>query len=196
MENKKKNYYEITKYAKPHMNVEKFIDLKIEPQKAIDLGCGAGRDTVYLLKNNWQVTAIDKEDTSGIIKEQLDKEQLKNFKFIKANFSKIMIEETNLIVANFSLSFCEKEYFQEFWSNLTKAIIKDGYFVGNFFGKNDTWANDKKDMVFFDKDEVIELFKNFKIIEIKEIEKEGKTANGNLKYWHIFDVIAKKCKRE
>ena len=40
--------------------------------------------------------------------------------------------------------------------------------------------------------QVIELFKDFEIIEFKEVEKDGTTGLGKMKHWHIFDVIAKK----
>ena len=33
---------------------------------------GTGRDTIELLKNNWKVLSIDKEDTESIIREQLN----------------------------------------------------------------------------------------------------------------------------
>ena len=71
------------------------------------------------------------------------------------------------------------------------SITKDGYFVGNFFGVNDTWAN-RPNMTFFIKEEVIELFSSFEIINFKEIEKNGKTVLGVEKHWHVFNVIAKK----
>lgn len=53
-------YYENTKNALPHKNVKDFIKLEKKVGKAIDLGCGAGRDTVFLIKNNWNVLAIDR----------------------------------------------------------------------------------------------------------------------------------------
>ena len=39
-------YYENTQNALPHPLVKKFIGMNISPLKAIDLGCGAGRDTI------------------------------------------------------------------------------------------------------------------------------------------------------
>ena len=52
-------YYSNTKNAKPNYTVKRFIELKIKPGNAIEIGCGAGRDTVYLIKNGWKVLAID-----------------------------------------------------------------------------------------------------------------------------------------
>lgn len=47
-------------------------------------------------------------------------------------------------------------------------------------------------MVFLSKEQVMELFKDFEIIRLKEIEKNSLTGLGKMKHWHIFDVIAKK----
>lgn len=194
MESQKKNYYDLTKNAKPHMNVEKFISLNIDAEKAIDLGCGAGRDTVELLKNNWKVLSIDKENTRQIIEEQLNNIELKNFEFIQGDFTQLPLQKTNLIVANFSIPFCNKEYFKDLWKKLNAILLNEGYFVGNFFGKNDSWINSKKNMVFLSKKEVMNLFNDFEIIQFKDIEKDTKTVEGELKHWHVYDIIAKKNK--
>ena len=47
-------------------------------------------------------------------------------------------------------------------------------------------------MTFFSKEEVLNLFKSFEIINFGEMEKDGKTALGKEKHWHIINVIAKK----
>lgn len=73
------------------------------------------------------------------------------------------------------------------------VFLKNGYFVGNFFGLNDSWAKIKKEMVFLSKEQILDLFKNsFEIIYFNEIEKDGKTGLGKLKHWHVYNVIAKK----
>lgn len=44
-------YYDNTESEKPRKNVQYFIEkVKCNPGKAIELGCGAGNDTVYLIK--------------------------------------------------------------------------------------------------------------------------------------------------
>ena len=185
-------YYDNTEDLNPNKIVKKFIELNIEPNNAIELGCGAGRDSIYLIKNGWNVLAIDKEDVKARISKKLNKEELKRFRFSKQNFESLELECTNLLVANFSLSFCDKNYFKELWNKINNSILKDGYFVGNFFGNNDEWKNSNNKMTFLTKDQVMELFKQFNIISFQEFEKDGNTALGKAKHWHIFFIIAKK----
>ena len=119
-------------------------------------------------------------------------EELEKFRFQKQNFESLELEKNNLIVANYCLPFCNKNNFKELWNKINNSILKDGYFVGNFFGINDEWKSTKEEMTFLTKEQVIELFKDFEIIEFKEVEKDGATGLGKMKHWHIFNVIAKK----
>mgnify|MGYP003372158517 FL=1 len=185
-------YYNNTKNIPPNYITQKFIKLKIKPTNAIELGCGAGRDTEYLIKNGWEVLAIDKEDVKSIITSRLSKEEQKNFKFSKQEFENIQLEKTNLIVANFSLPFCNQNQFVKLWNKINESILKNGYFVGNFFGNNDEWKKQEEEMTFLTKEQVIELFKNFEIIDFKEVEKDCFNGLGIMKHRHIFNVIAKK----
>lgn len=185
-------YYDNTTDAMPNYTVKKFIKLNVEPGNAVELGCGAGRDTVCLIKNGWNVLAIDRENIESRIAAKLSEEELKQFKFLKQKFEYIELEKNNLVVANFSLPFCNKNNFKELWNKINDSILKDGYFVGNFFGINDEWKNTKEEMTFLTKEHIIELFEDFEIIEFKELEKDDFTGLGKMKHWHIFNVIAKK----
>ncbi len=120
-----KKYYENTEDALPHPMVKKFINMNIKPKNAIDLGCGAGRDTIYLIKNGWKVLSIDREDTKGFISSKLDSEETKRFRFNVQNFENIKLEKNNLLVANFSIPFCNKNYFNEFWNKINDSILKE-----------------------------------------------------------------------
>ena len=190
---KLERYYDNTEADIPRKNVKYFIEnIKTIPSKAIDIGCGAGNDTVYLIKNGWNVTAIDKEDVKDRISKRLSSEEMKRFEFQQQNLEDIQLKKADLIVANYSLSFCYKHGFDEMWKTIRKSICRDGYFVGNFFGINDSWNKVESNMTFFTKEQVLDLFDEFDIIKFNEVEKEGLTGLGNMKYWHIFNVIAKK----
>ncbi len=126
-------YYKNTENALPHPIVKKIIDLNIKPENAIDLGCGAGRDTIFLIKNGWNVLAIDKEDTEEIISSKLDNEEMKKFRFTSQDFECVKLEKTKLLVANFSIPFCKKDYFNQFWNKIVDSILKERLFCWKFF---------------------------------------------------------------
>ena len=107
--------------------------MKVSPSNAIDLGCGAGRDTIFLIKNGWNVLSIDRENTKEIISNQLNNEELKKFRFKTQNFEDIELEKTNLLAANFSIPFCKKEHFNNFWEKVTDSILKNRIFRWKLF---------------------------------------------------------------
>ena len=74
-------YYDATKGIEAHSNIQEFLKLNVEPSNAIDLGCGAGRDTIELIKNKWHVLSIDKENNEKLIREQLSNEEQDKFEF-------------------------------------------------------------------------------------------------------------------
>ena len=91
-------YYNNTESEKPRKNVQYLIEkVKYNPGKAIELGCGAGNDTVYLIKNNWNVLAIDRESVEERITKRLNNEELEKFRFQKQNFESLELEKNNLI---------------------------------------------------------------------------------------------------
>ena len=181
-----KKYYDNTESDMPKNNVKYFVEkIQCKPSNAIELGCGAGNDTVYLIKNGWNVIAIDREDVKTRITKRLNKEQLKKFEFQRQNFENIELQQNNLIVANYCLPFCNRNCLEELWRKISDSIIAEGYFIGNFFGENDSWKENKKEMTFLTEKQIKNLFKEFEIIKFKEVEKDGLTGMGKMKHWHI-----------
>lgn len=186
-------YYDKTKKEYPRNNVKFLIDsLNLKPTNAIDLGCGQGNDAVYLINNDFKVLGIDKENVEDIIRARLPEKKQESFTFEKQQLEDLKIPNTDLIIANFSLSFCKKEYFKLMWQKIVESININGYFVGTIFGINDSWNKKYRDMSFFDKEDVKRLFNKFKIIRFEEIENDKPTALGEEKYWHFYSIIAQK----
>lgn len=109
-------------------NVKKFVDLKTDIGNAIEFGCGAGRDTIYLIRNNWNVLAIDREDVENRIKGRLTQDEQRKFRFQRQNFEEIVLEKNNFLVANFFLPFCKKECFYELWKKIENSILPNRLF--------------------------------------------------------------------
>ena len=186
-------YYDKTKKEYPRNNVKFLIDsLNLKHTNAIDLGCGQGNDTVYLINNDFKVLGIDKENVEDIIRARLSEKKQEDFTFEKQELENLKIPNTDLIIANFSLSFCKKEYFKLMWQKIVESININGYFVGTIFGINDSWNKKYRDMSFFDKEDVKRLFNKFKIIRFEEIENDKPTALGKEKHWHFYNIIAQK----
>jgi len=156
-----KRFYENTRNAFPHENIKEFISFNIKNGKAIDLGCGTGRDTIFLIKHNWDVISIDNKNTEAFITENLSQSELKKFKFIQSNFENLYLEENNLIVANYSLPFCKKEYFPTLWNKITSSIQKDRLFRWKFFWRKRFLEKHKKRNDLFNKRKSVKFIKRF-----------------------------------
>lgn len=186
-------YYEATMNNKPSTLIRKFFinkyNQKLQGNVAIDLGCGTGNDTVFLLDNGFKVTAIDQEEQ---VKEIIKNKNLilneDNLKVIIDDFSEIEISNSDLILANFSLFFV-KDNFDKFIEKTLKNINLKGFFVGNFLGKEDDW---NKTRTTVEKEKILEYFKDFEMFYFSEEKYYKDTANGKSKFWHVYTVIAQK----
>lgn len=122
-------YYDNTESNKPRKNVQYFIEkIQSKPGKAIELGCGAGNDTWYLIENDWNVIGIDREDVEERVSKRLSRKKVRKFTFQKQEFENITLEENNLIVANNSLSFCDKDEFKKLWNKIKRSILPNRIF--------------------------------------------------------------------
>ena len=195
------NYREKTKNELPKKALVKLLE-NLKPGTAIELGPGAGIDTLYMLKNGWNVLGIDnaaktEEDIRNLIKNNND--ELENrFSFINRNFEDLELPKNScdLLVGFNSLFFCNPELFKEFFQNITDAIRPEGYLLINLLGKNDDWnKTQSQDKTFLTREEILELLIDFDIGEngIREVELDKKTAvSQNIKHWHTFFICAKK----
>ena len=189
--NNPEKYYEATMNSKPSTLIRKFFinkyNQKLQGNVAIDLGCGTGNDTEFLLDKGFKVTAIDQEEqVKEIIKNKKLNEE--NLNVIIDDFSKVEITNSDLILANFSLFFVE-DNFDEFIEKILKNINSKGFFVGNFLGKEDDW---NKTRTTIEKEKLLEYFKEFERYYYSEEKYYKDTANGTGKFWHVYTVIAQK----
>lgn len=89
------------------------------------------------------------------------------------------------------ICFCNPTYFYNTCEQITNSILPNGFFVGNFLGKEDEWSSDNSKS-FVDEEELKKIFKDFEIIYFKEKRYTKQTAKGNLKFWHVYEIIARK----
>ena len=191
MKNATEYYQNSIKRDRPSRLLADFFRLKLDKnlkeKNAIDLGCGAGNDTMLLLENGFNVTAIDSEpQVKEILLKRAQNEQ--NLNVVTGDFSKVQLQKADLINANFSLFFVKKN-FDPFIKYVLQSINKNGYFVGNFLGKEDDW---KKSKTTVEKEELLNYFSKFKILYFSEEKYYKDVLTKKNKFWHVYNIIAKK----
>ncbi len=155
---------------------------------AIDLGCGSGNETVYMIKNGIKVLAIDRQLNQDFILNRLSDNEKKMISFKESSFEDVELPRTNLLTAFFSIPFCNPNKFDELWNKIYNSIEDDGYFVGQLFGDRDDW-NVVDSINTFPIDKVKDYLKKYRIIKLEEVEYVRESDN---KKWHFYDIIAQK----
>lgn len=170
--------------------LEKFELENFKPSTCIDLGSGSGIDSIELLKRGWNVIAIDKEASSHeLLLAELPPSYSNKIQTITSSFEEAELPEVDLINATFSLPFCDKTYFSNFWDRIVASIKPGGRFCGQLFGINDSWAS-HPNMTFHSAEQVSLLFHKFELELCLENEYDAHTLAGVPKHWHIFHIVA------
>jgi len=164
-----------------------FLD-KYRVKKAIDLGCGSGNDSVYMLKKGIKVLCVDQQLEQTFITDRLTDKEKSQVTFLECSFEDISLPKTELITANFSIPFCLPTYFDRLWKEIYNSIVDNGYFVGQLFGDRDDWSI-RKNISTFSKEEVLKLLESYNILKFEEVEYIRDSDN---KKWHYFNIVAQK----
>ena len=187
-----KAYYNAVAHRPPRKTVLTALAAFKEPGIAIDLGCGDGRDTVEILRQNWAVLAIDKEPEAIarlLARTYLNTQQLTTQ---IVSFEELQLpKQVNLINASFSLPFCPPEAFPNLWNQIFNSLVAGGRFCGHLFGDKDSWS-DSELISCFTSLQVETLLKPYALELLEEEEHLGKTPLGEDRYWHIFHIVARK----
>ncbi len=162
------------------------------PRIAIDLGCGSGRDTTALLAHGWKVLAIDSSPLGlDLVRQSVPEHLRPNLETRLAPFEGLTLPSATLINASYALPFCNPAAFPALWHAITAAIPVGGRFCGQLFGERDGWAT-LPDRTHHTRRQVNDLFQNFNLEDLKEIENREAGVTGEVKDWHIFHIVAKR----
>lgn len=183
------DFYQITRNRPPWPRLVRAATLLGPTGTALDLGCGAGRDTRYLLELGFEVTAVDRETASLATLADLPADRLR---LVQSAFEHFIFERYDLINAHFALPFIDKELFSMVFARLKASLKPGGIFVGQFFGVNDTWNTPENTMTFFTREQALDQLAGLEIIEFEEEDQDGATADGTPKHWNVYHIIARR----
>ena len=160
---------------------------------AVDLGCGAGRDTLELLRRGWRVLALDgTAEAIARLRRQQDvtKREWSRLETRVAPFEEAEWPAADLVNSSFALPFCRPQAFPSLWRRIETSLRPGGRFSGQLFGNRDGWA-DERDLTFHTRAEVEALLAGFEVERLDEMEENGATATGKPKHWHLFHVVVR-----
>ncbi len=178
----------------PHLKMAfQFVDASL-PKVAVDVGCGAGRDALYMVEQGYKVYAYDRSEAAILTLSENARTSLGNTLFPQVStYEQYEYPTSSLICACFSLFFCNPKLFAIAWSNINRSLLSGGVFCGHFMGPNDSWVKIGGDLTIHSRIEVEDLFHDgFEIINIFEHNAEGAALLGTPKHWHTYSVIARK----
>jgi tellurite methyltransferase len=183
------HFYQRTKDKPPSLGLVKAVSLLGHADDALDFGCGAGRDTRYLLAEGFSVTAVDQEALSLTLLAQLQTEHLC---LVQSTFEDFTFANYGLVNAHFALPFIRKEQFSTVFTRLKTSLKPCGIFVGQFFGVRDAWNARANPITFLTREQAFDELTGLDIVVFDEEEADGRTAEGITKHWHVYHIIARK----
>jgi len=118
------SYYEAVKDSPPHPTLLAALRAwNRSSGLALDLGCGAGRDTLTLLAQGWRVHAIDAEAEAIARLEQIVPSPLRHaLTSSLCRFEAADLPVADFVNASYSLPFCKPDSFPGLWENITSAL--------------------------------------------------------------------------
>src|SRR5437763_1071109 len=154
------DFYKITKGRPPWPLLVQAVSLLSQKKDALDLGCGAGRDTRFLLEQGFRVTSVDNDPHAIELLADLPQNHLR---VVHSSFEAIDFETYDLVNAHFALPFLPVEHFHLVFDRIKHALNDGGLFVGQFFGVNDEWNTTGSQMTFLTREQAEAELKDLKI---------------------------------
>jgi tellurite methyltransferase len=170
------------------------------PRHAVDLGCGAGNETLELLRRGWSVHAIDAHapclESTRRRAEEAGVAAGLTLELAAFEHLRLPARTYTLVHAGFSLPFCRADAFEGLWRQVTDATLPRGFFAGQFFGAREPLIlQAEPGSVTSHSPESIERLlgvggePSWNATQIHEVDRPGRGARGEPKHWHLFHVV-------
>jgi SAM-dependent methyltransferase len=183
------DYYEANEGREPRDRLLEVLATYAAPARAVDLGCGAGIDTLAMLARGWHVFATDAEEEAIARLRQRVPAKIEDRLVTRVSpMEEVELPQADLLLASFSLFFCDPARFGDVWRRIGDSVAA-GRFVGELLGDRDTWAPED-DISSFTEAEARALLDGWSIERFDEEDEDGEACSGP-KHWHVFHVVAR-----
>lgn len=164
--------------------------------QGLDLGCGQGKDSIFLAKHGLGIVAIDSSEIAiKQLKKNIRANKLGGIKVIEEDINKYPIPENkfDFIISINALHFLSRKDIFILLRKIKKGLKKDGIVILSSFTNKDSAYRRKgvKIKYFFKAGEISRFFKKFKIISYSEktINDRGHTGNPKPHRHGVVEII-------
>lgn len=192
-------YYEVTAerpaWETVRFAIERFASEPAErPRFAVDLGCGAGRDTRELLRAGWRVLAVDRQPAAlASLEERVGASGRDAPRTCLGDLATIEVPACELVNASVSLPFLAPEAYWAAWGRVLAALPVGGRLSVMLFGDRDASASDPS-MTCPPPATIEASLGAFEIEHWVDREEDSTTALGEPHHLHLIEVVARRVR--
>lgn len=157
----------------------------------LDLGCGTGRDSLFMARKGYITVAIDNSEKAiEVLQDRAKAEGLEidarvmrveDFDFENDKYSVINIFNV--------LNFIKKEQAVAVLEKAKRSLKEGGYLVLNVFTTDDAFYARRKENGYFSSEELLEMFSDYKKVFYRVVE-EKDPGHAGCEEVHVHDFVS------
>ena len=190
-----------TRGADPRALLVSFLASVDRGARALDIGCGPGRETVAMLQHGLRVVAIDpyprmvelaRAAVDASCPDARDRVAF-HMATVERFAPQLAPKSFELVHAGFVLPFVRARDFPPTFSAIRAALCPGGLLVAQFFGPDDEFIREsgREDMTAHTAAELDATLAGLEALHREEVNRSGFVGKGRAKWWHVHHVVAR-----